>query len=180
MARIDEMATSLVPEINISNPVFLIISNGGNIFGTEFLHALDRKGIHPDADFINVKMYKDVDREEPEIMVNDYQRISVRGRNVILLDDVADSGQTLCFVRSYVEAWGAASVAAITLLERGNADGSFFCTGVAPEKQYKIKARTFNRPLFTTFEQGFLTGWGMDDKDGGRRNMRDIMIEVNE
>ncbi len=65
---------------------------------------------------LGIKFYKGINKrlEKPEI----YQQVptTLKGKNILIFDDVADSGESLSFTKSYLQENGAATIRTATLL----------------------------------------------------------------
>ena len=74
--------------------------------------------------------------------------IDVAGRDILLIDDILDSGRTLEFARHHLLGKGAASVRVCVLLEKERGENTLFR----------------GNPDFVGFPcpDGFVTGYGMD------------------
>jgi hypoxanthine phosphoribosyltransferase len=152
-AALQRVAGEITAELSKSYPVVLVVMGGAVIFAGQILPLL-RFPI--DFDYIHASRYgaetrgADVDwRVKPPS--------SVRGRAVLVLDDILDGGQTMDAIRSRLFELGAAS---------------FHCA-VLVEKKLKVK-----KPIHADFvgleiEDRFVFGYGMDAK-GYWRNLPEI------
>ena len=85
--------------------------------------------------------------------------MSVKGRSLLLLDDICDSGRTLQVLKEYFIGMGAADVRSAVLIRRKHAGNNFF-------------------PEWSGFEypgQEWFVGFGMDDRDR-YRNLADVYV----
>jgi hypoxanthine phosphoribosyltransferase len=152
-AALQRVAGEITARLSKSYPLVLVVMGGAVIFAGQILPLL-RFPI--DLDYIHASRYgaatrgADVDwRVKPPA--------SVRGRAVLVLDDILDGGQTMDAIRS-------------RLLELGAA--SFHCA-VLVEKKLNVK-----KPIHADFvgleiEDRFVFGYGMDAK-GYWRNLPEI------
>ena len=99
--------------------ILLVISilKGSFIFAADLIRALHHTGLAPEVEFITlssygtgtvskgVKIIKDIDSE-------------VKGRDVLLIDDILESGRTLQFARDLMYERGAAHVSIAVLLDK--------------------------------------------------------------
>lgn len=97
----------------------LVISilKGSFIFAADLIRAMHDTGLSPEVEFIfissygagttsgEVKVLRDIDNE-------------VAGRDVLLIDDILESGKTLRFTRELMEQRGAKSVSIAVLLDK--------------------------------------------------------------
>jgi hypoxanthine phosphoribosyltransferase len=152
-AAVRRVAGEISARLSTSYPVVLVVMGGAVIFAGQILPLLR---FPMDFDYIHASRYgaqtrgADVDwRVKPPA--------SVRGRAVLVLDDILDGGQTMDSIRE-------------RLLELGAA--SFHCA-VLVEKKLAVK-----KPIHADFvglqiEDRFVFGYGMDAK-GYWRNLPEI------
>lgn len=69
---------------------------------------------------IGVKFYKGINEttEKPEIYQDLPITTDVKGKNIVLYDDVADTGRSLLFVKEYLEKLGAKNVIVVSLFHK--------------------------------------------------------------
>ena len=143
-AAVQRVADEITAKLSKSYPVVLVVMGGAVIFAGQILPLLR---FPMDFDYIHASRYgaettgSNVDwRVKPPA--------SVKGRAVLVLDDILDGGQTMDAIRE-------------RLLELGAA--SFHCA-VLVEKKLKVK-----KPIHADFvgleiEDRFVFGYGMDAK----------------
>ncbi len=131
---------------------------GAFIFAADLMRALAREGLDLVTEFIWLRSYGQ--SENPgDIMVLKAPSEIVRGRTVLLIDGVLDSGATLARAKELLEEEGAAAV----------------ITVVAVEKEYPGRTFRADHAMFAA-GQDFLFGYGMDRK-GKSRGAPDIRIK---
>lgn len=67
---------------------------------------------------LGVKFYKGINKrlEKPEIYQEIPSSVEIKGKNILIFDDVADSGESLRFTQSYLQQQGAGIIKTATLL----------------------------------------------------------------
>jgi hypoxanthine phosphoribosyltransferase len=154
--RVDSLAAEIMaapqrPEIAVP------ILAGAFVFAADLLRALARSGLDLPVEFIWLRAYGD--EEVPvAIEVIHGPSATVRGKAVLLIDGVLDSGATLTRARELLASRGAASVISVVLVSKAH------------------PARGFDAD-YRGFEAGreFLYGYGMD-KAGKGRALPDIRV----
>jgi len=147
---LDAMARDITADLAASRPVAVAIMNGGLVFAGQLLTRLP---FALDCDYIHVRRYgRLMHGGELEWIAGPH--VDVRGRMVLLLDDILDEGRTLAVVREALLARGAAEVriAAFARKDRGESP--------AIEADY-VGVEVPNQ---------FVFGFGMD-VDGAFRNL---------
>lgn len=114
-ARVQEMGNALGEQFQGKNPLFLGVLKGSFVFMSDLVRACQVKS---DVEFIAVSSYGNGTESSGRVkIVHDIQQ-DITGRNVIVVEDILDSGNTLAFLTDYLRAKGAASVTIATLLDK--------------------------------------------------------------
>jgi hypoxanthine phosphoribosyltransferase len=113
--RIEGLAT----EIAAADPKDLLVVavlKGSFMFAADLIRALHRVGLEPHVEFIHLSSYLEGTVGVVRIL-RDIES-SVRDRDVLLVDDILESGRTLAFAKDLVTARGARRVMVCTMLEK--------------------------------------------------------------
>lgn len=112
--RIKEMAAQISEEYKGKNPVFVGVLRGVIVFYADFVrHFTD----HCQFDFMCVSSYRGTQSTGECIITKDVST-ELRGRDVIILEDIFDTGKSLDFCYSYLMAKKPASLKIVTLLDK--------------------------------------------------------------
>ena len=95
-ARVQEMGDQLYEAFKDKDPMFVGVLNGCFIFSS-YKNATKSSGV--------VQITRDLQRD-------------ISGRDIIIVEDILDSGNTLAFLTEYLKTKGAASVTITTLLDK--------------------------------------------------------------
>jgi len=94
------------------------ILKGSFIFAADLLRELHRRGLAPEVDFLTLKSYHDSTTSSGHVtVVRDLER-DVGGRDVLLVDDILESGRTLAFARDLIVERSAHIVRTCVLLNK--------------------------------------------------------------
>lgn len=147
-----EIATrikSLASEIAGRKPQNLLVIpvlKGSFIFAADLIRAMHHAGLSPEVDFMILTSYRAATTSSGQVEVLRDIESQIKGRDVMLVDDILESGRTLAFAKDLLAARGASSVMTTVLLEKpGHLAASIradFCGFVCPDK--------------------FVVGYGMD------------------
>ncbi len=102
----------------LTNLLVVPILKGSFIFAADLLRALHAAGLEIEVDFIFLASYRDKTSSSGEIEVLRELSSDVRGRDVLLVDDILESGRTLAFAKELIGASGAKRVASCVLLDK--------------------------------------------------------------
>ena len=134
-------------------PVLVTVLKGATIFAADLVRQMS---IAHEMDFLAVSAYGDGTTGVQAQILKDLQ-IPVQGRDVLLIEDVIDTGLTLRFVHRWLETHEPASLEVCTLLDR-------------PHRRLvdePVRFRGFTVP------DKFYVGYGFDYRQR-HRNLRDL------
>jgi len=94
------------------------VLKGSFVFASDLIRALHRAGIEPEVDFITLSSYRKSKTSSGKVEILRDLDLDVAGRNVLLIDDVLDSGRTLVFAKDLIAARGAAEILTCVLLDK--------------------------------------------------------------
>lgn len=98
--------------------MIIAVLKGSFVFTADLLRALHHENVRPQLDFMTLASYGANTTSSGNVEVVKDISDDVTGRNVLLVDDILESGQTLTFARQLLFARGAASVRICVLLEK--------------------------------------------------------------
>ena len=114
-ARVQELGDRLYDRFKDKNPMFVGVLNGCFIFMADLVRAAQLKS---EVEFIGLSSYKNATKSSGVVQITrDLQR-DISGRNIIIVEDILDSGNTLAFLKNYLVTKGAASITIATLLDK--------------------------------------------------------------
>jgi hypoxanthine phosphoribosyltransferase len=120
----DEIAdriTRLADEIAAARPnrlLVVIVLKGGFVFGADLVRALAPLGVQLEIEFISLASYGSRLETSGEVQVRRDIEVAVSGRDVLIIDDVLDSGLTLKFARELMQNRGASRVSVAVMVDK--------------------------------------------------------------
>jgi hypoxanthine phosphoribosyltransferase len=118
---IDARVSALGREIAQSEPralLVVIVLKGGFVFGADLVRALAVNGVRLEIEFISLSSYGADTRTSGEVRVVRDIEVPVAGRDVLIVDDVLDSGLTLKFARDLMAGRHARRVAIAAMIDK--------------------------------------------------------------
>ena len=94
------------------------ILKGSFVFAADLLRALHGAGLAPQVDFLSLSSYRAGTHSSGKVAIVRDIEADVRGRNVLIIDDILESGRTLAFARDLIAARGAQRVLTCVLLDK--------------------------------------------------------------
>ncbi len=116
--RIDALIDEISAACDPANLVMLGILRGSFIFLADLVRGFERHQIHPRIDFVTLSSYGSGTTSCGEVKMITDTTMDLRGADVVVVDDILDSGRTLEFARKLFLERGARSVRACVLLDK--------------------------------------------------------------
>lgn len=121
--QIDARVKAIAAEIRnaeLQNLLVVAVLKGSFMFAADLLRALHRQGMNPQVEFVHLSSYLDGTVSQGHVTVLKDIESDVKGRDVLLLDDILESGRTLAFAKDLLSARGARRVLLAVMLEKPN------------------------------------------------------------
>lgn len=154
--RVAELGDELSEEYKGKNPIFIGVLNGAYIFLSDLMRQVN---IPCEVDFLKLSSYGDAKVSSGE--VTDLKDIDadIEGRNVILVEDIVDTGLSMKYIVDKLQKKNPASIATVTLLHKTE----------ATQHDVELDYVGFEIPTL------FVLGYGLDYAQEGR-NLAQIYI----
>jgi hypoxanthine phosphoribosyltransferase len=116
-ARNAELAAALAA-LDLHKPLIVAVLKGSFMFAADLIRAVHRKELSPQVEFIHLSSYRDGTVSSGNVEILRDVDGPVNGRDVVLVDDILESGRTLAFAKDLLMARGARRVIVCVLLEK--------------------------------------------------------------
>ena len=113
-ARVAEIGRRISEDFRGKDPIFGGVLKGCFVFMADLMRYVD---INCTMDFMAVSSYSGVS-STGAVKINKDLSEDVEGRHVILVEDILDSGATLCYLKGYLMNRRPASVTIATLMDK--------------------------------------------------------------
>ena len=114
-ARTQELGDRLYERFHDKNPMFVGVLNGCFIFMADLVRAAQLKS---EVEFIGLSSYKNATKSSGVVNLEKDLSVSIKGRDVLIVEDIVDSGNTLFYLGKYLMGRGASSIRIATLLDK--------------------------------------------------------------
>ncbi len=142
-ARVQALGDELFDEFKDRNPLFVGVLKGCFLFMSDIIRACQIKS---EIEFIAVSSYGDGFSSSGNVQITRDLGHDITGRDLVVIEDILDSGNTLYFLKQYFMTKGAKSVTIVTLFDK-------------PERREKpIKADYIGFQV----PNEFIVGYGLD------------------
>lgn len=116
--RVRALVDQMAEECRSESLVMVAILRGSFMFFADLVREVNRHGIHPRIDFTTMESYGSGMESGGTVRVTKEITVDVNGADVLLVDDILDTGRTLSFARDHMLERGAKSVRACVLLDK--------------------------------------------------------------
>ena len=143
--RVSELGAEIARDYEGKNPTMVCILKGAIFFFTDLVRAMP---IPLSMDFMAVSSYGNRTKSSGEVEIRKDLSTSIEGKDVIIVEDIVDSGFTLTYLTRMLASRGARSIRLCTLLDKP----SRRAPGITLKADY------------SGFEAGndFVVGYGLD------------------
>ena len=118
IARRNEEIAREVAAVDPKDLLVVAVLKGSFMFAADLIRALHRAGLAPQVEFLHLSSYRAGTVSSGQVAILRDVESDVRGRDLLLIDDVLESGRTLAFAKDLLMARGAARVLTAVLLEK--------------------------------------------------------------
>jgi hypoxanthine phosphoribosyltransferase len=113
--RVRELASLIQKDYRRKNPLLIGILKGAFVFLADIMRYIK---IPVECDFVQVSSYGKGDVSSGRIKLKAGISGSIKGRNVIIVDDIVDTGLTMDFLLTKLKSFSPRSVRLCTLLDK--------------------------------------------------------------
>ena len=149
--KVGEIAHHINKQNHEQPPVFICVLNGAFMFFTDLVKHVNECEI----DFIRAKSYAGI--TQGTVKITKSIEIDIEGRDVYLVDDIYDTGETIKALITHLKLSKPKSITPITLFKKWNSNHPELIHG------------------FELHDESWLVGYGLDDENGLRRNLKHIV-----
>ncbi|MBS58208.1 MAG: hypoxanthine phosphoribosyltransferase [Chloroflexi bacterium] len=153
--RVKELADKISKDYKNKTPIFVGILNGSYVFMADLLRELS---IQVEVDFVKIRSY-DGDSSTGTIKFRKDISADIDNRDVIIVEDIIDSGFTINFLVNRLRESGPKSVAVATALYKKE----------VAKLDFEVEYVGFEIP------PEFVVGYGLDYNEK-YRNLKDVMV----
>lgn len=147
--KISELAEEIMKDYEGKDITFICILKGSVLFTVDLAKKIKN---NVRLEFIRVSSYGDSQVSSGKVTMKLDLQDSIEGRDVIVIEDIIDTGRTLSYLRDYLKDKNPASLKICTLLDKKE------------RREFDIE------PDYTAFviPDKFVVGYGLDDRENFR------------
>ncbi|GKU77060.1 hypoxanthine phosphoribosyltransferase [Paenibacillus sp. L3-i20] len=114
-AKVSELGAQLSIDFDGRNPLVICVLKGAFIFMSDLVKTIT---VPLEIDFMAVSSYGDSTKSSGVVKIIKDLDVSVEGREVLIVEDIIDSGLTLSYLIDVLERRNAKSVTVVTLFDK--------------------------------------------------------------
>jgi hypoxanthine phosphoribosyltransferase len=115
--RNDELAKEIAQH-HFDHLLVVPVLKGSFMFAADLIRSMHRCGLSPDVEFIQLSSYRKAKVSSGQVTVIKDVDSTVEGRDILLVDDILESGRTIAYAKDLLSARGAKRVWVCVLLEK--------------------------------------------------------------
>lgn len=112
---ISELGKQLTEDYQGKDLVVVGVLKGASIFMADLVRAID---LYLDIDFMAVSSYGDATETSGEVKILKDLDAQIKGKDILFVEDIIDTGRTVKYLMELFEYRGAASIKVCTLLDK--------------------------------------------------------------
>ncbi len=155
---IEQLGKEITADYQGKDLVMVCILKGASVFFSDLLREVD---LPVTVDFMALSSYRNATTSSGVVNLEKDLSVSIKGRDVLIVEDIVDSGNTLFYLSKYLMGRGAASIRIATLLDKPERRN--------PEHNLQVDYHCFQIP------NEFVVGYGLDFAEK-YRNLPDIGV----
>ncbi len=144
--RVDDLVDEISKGPASDNLVVIGILKGSFMFLADLMRSLYRHNVHPRIDFLTLSSYGSDTVSSGEVSIIHDIRENIQEADILLVDDILDTGRTLAFTKELLLDRGARSVLSCVLLDKKT------------HRAVKFEADYAGFPI----DDHFVVGYGLD------------------
>ena len=141
--KVAELGRVITEDYAGKNPMLIAVLKGSFMFMADLVRAID---LPCQIEFLGLSSYGDQTTSTGAVKITRDLEVNIEGHDVIVVEDILDSGLTLSYLMGYLQGRKPASIEICTLLDK-------------PERR---KAEVYPRYTGAQIPDAFVVGYGLD------------------
>jgi hypoxanthine phosphoribosyltransferase len=142
-SRVKELGSEISRDFIDRSLVAVCVLKGAFIFYADLMRSLS---IELEMDFVRMSSYADKTSSSGKVIFSKDMEISVKGKNVLIVEDIVDTGRSVSYLRRVLEERDPESVSLCALID----------------KHERREVRVSVDYAGFVLQQGFIVGYGLD------------------
>ena len=143
--KVADVGRQISKDYKDADLVLICVLKGAFMFLADLVRQIDVKNLQ--IDFVRVASYGDLSQSSGCIRLLKDIETDIGGRDVLIIEDILDSGLTMAYLRDHLAAFGPKSIGFCVMLDKPH------------RRRVAIEADYVGH---TVAENGFLVGYGLD------------------
>ncbi len=113
--KVAQLGKQITEDFQGKEPIIISVLKGSFVFMADLVRHID---LYCQVDFMSVSSYGNSTKSSGEVKIVKDLDTSIDGRDIIIVEDILDSGQTLSYILEVFKARGAKSISLCTLFNK--------------------------------------------------------------
>jgi hypoxanthine phosphoribosyltransferase len=148
--RVRELGAAITEDYAGTSPLVIGVLNGAFIFLADLVREIK---LDIEIDFVRVASYGMSTRSSGTIRFSKDVELDIRGRDILIVEDIVDTGLTLAALQKYLKERGAGSIRTCALVDK--------------KERHRVEVNIDYSGF--EVEKGFLIGYGLDCRERYRQ-----------
>ena len=118
LAKRNQELAERIAKAGYQNLLVIAVLKGSFVFAADLLRALYRAGVPLEVEFMSLSSYGSGTKSSGNVKILRDIDDNVEGRDILLIDDILESGRTLAFAKTLLKDRGASRVDVAVLLDK--------------------------------------------------------------
>ena len=114
-AKVKDLGEAITRDYQGKSPIFVGVLKGCFVFMADLMRSVD---LPCEIDFMAVSSYGKGTKSSGVVQINKDLSFDIAGRDVLIVEDILDSGVTLNYLKGYLENRNPASIKIVTLFDK--------------------------------------------------------------
>jgi len=116
--RTAQIAEQIVRDCQVREMAVVVVLKGAFVFAADLLRRLAEQGMSLEVDFLRAASYGENDRSAGKVSLQLDVSIDLVGKQVLLIDDICDTGLTLTNLVAHLKRKGTTNIKTCVLLDK--------------------------------------------------------------
>ena len=113
--KVRELGGKITADYKNSNLMLVTVLKGAVVFLADLMRQID---VPAEIDFMVVSSYGSGVKSSGVVKIVKDLDVPLAGKDILIVEDILDSGLTLCYFKELLESWGPRSIRIATLLDK--------------------------------------------------------------
>ncbi len=116
--RVKQIGRQITDDYNGRQLTLLVVLKGGYIYAADLIRKIDTARVDVEVEFVQISTYKDGTESNHNPIVMPAGEFDLSGRNVLIVEDIVDTGYSIKALKEYCEDQGVSSLRSSVMVSK--------------------------------------------------------------